>query len=382
MWRDNKWETQRRYVVPGGSVQINRARAAKAHMGAWFEDKVLSFPAFAQKVANPRTRFAELNVSGMIPQGLQCQPFEWYLKRFGHIYADGGVLPRRIFQLATTAADGSQRCLQLQGHHDWGNAAAPTDRLMMVACAETQLPNSRQWWHEANRLPSGRCCSGLRAWNSDQCLVSLNGDELRTTTCALEGQVSQFAALGDSGLLHMGQRGQTSKSFYYGGASDINGGASDRCAIVTSDAPKSALLGYYTNTRAYTSDAPEKPLNVSVASCHDGATVWARRNEAEPPEFALLSAASRATWPEPKGLPASAPLGASISREDSRGESAAGAASVAGGWDALRWLPALLVLLAALRASRARLVGMLRRLHVYVWRCCLRSALRVVDAAA
>ena len=40
---------------------------------------------------------------------------------------------------------------------------------------------------------------------------------------------------------------------------------------------------------------------VTLGSCRNGATVWARRAAFEPPEFAMLSSQSRDAWPEPGG---------------------------------------------------------------------------------
>ena len=255
MWRTGDKLTRARYVVPGGSAQLNRARAAKAHMGDWFVPKVLTFPAFRRFAP---TRGDELEVGAMAnPPGLSCRPFEWYLRRFAHIYADGGVLPRQVYQLsAAPAAGGPPRCLQLRAHNEWGNAFAPSDVLELAACEDGQKPNSRQWWHAANRLPNGRCCGGLRSWNSDQCLTA-GGSALRTAVCSLEGSPSQRAALDDDGLLRVGGRS---------------------CAI-----------------------APAGLGAVTLGSCRNGATVWARRAAFEPPEFAMLSSQSRDAWPEPGG---------------------------------------------------------------------------------
>ena len=49
MWRtSDAKQTLARYTVPRGASARNRARAAKAHFGAYFGAKTLTFPAFKQ----------------------------------------------------------------------------------------------------------------------------------------------------------------------------------------------------------------------------------------------------------------------------------------------------------------------------------------------
>ena len=53
-----------------------------------------------------------------------------------------------------------------------------------------------EWWQRSNRHDNGKCCSGLRVWNTDQCLVSSgSNDRLRTTVCDLEGPAAQRATV-------------------------------------------------------------------------------------------------------------------------------------------------------------------------------------------
>ena len=65
-------------------------------------------------------------------------------------------------------------------------------------CDDAKRRNSGQWWHASNRDHNKRCCSGLKAWNTDQCLVSGSvGSQLATSVCDLQGTPSQTVALDD-----------------------------------------------------------------------------------------------------------------------------------------------------------------------------------------
>lgn len=121
-----------------------------------------------------------------------CQSFQWYLDRFSYIYRDAGVIPEEVFQLSP---DGGQNCLQITPNRKWGNAREASDHLMLQPCKE-EHQGSNQWWHASNRKPDGTCCTGLRVWNTDQCL-----DNGATSICDLDGVTTQFAGLESNGVL-------------------------------------------------------------------------------------------------------------------------------------------------------------------------------------
>lgn len=56
--------------------------------------------------------------------------------------------------------------------------------------------DDRQRWHGANRdvsLPEKPCCSGLRAWNTDQCINGVNDGKATTFVCDISGnRADQF----------------------------------------------------------------------------------------------------------------------------------------------------------------------------------------------
>lgn len=205
MWRDGKHRAK--YKVAPGDAVLNRARAVKAHAGPWFE-KTATFPAFAKYQADGGE---SLDVSSITDgmKGLQCKSFEWFLWRFQYIYRDAGVLPSKVFQLEIVNDDDAEEhkgdpplCLQLQGHSQWNNAAAPNDATKLWPCEDLQgnaPTGGTQWWHRSNRNEEGECCGGLRVWNTDQCL---NTNGVTTGVCTLTD--SHRAYLTKSGKLRVG----------------------------------------------------------------------------------------------------------------------------------------------------------------------------------
>jgi len=47
-------------------------------------------------------------------------------------------------------------------------------------------PNAQRW-HRSNKDRTGKCCSGLRAWNTDQCVAGIsNRKSFATHVCTVE----------------------------------------------------------------------------------------------------------------------------------------------------------------------------------------------------
>ena len=256
MWRDgSKPKTGARYSVPAGAPEKNRARAAKAHFGEWFSKKTLTFPSFQRFVADGGS---SLDVSNIlkVKEGLKCKPFSWYLDHFSHVYRDGGVLPRTIYQLEALGGGAEPLCLQMRAHQFWTNAGAPDDELVLRPCSDA---GKTQWWHRANRAASGerKCCTGMRNWNSDQCVV-MRGGKAATTVCDLDsGNTMQMVSLGADGKLRFG----------FQGAGDTSCVSASRGGSVT------------------------------VAAC-SAATKWRRRHAKTPVEFSILDAELQEKWPK------------------------------------------------------------------------------------
>lgn len=191
MWRQGaKQNTRAKYKIPGGSSVVNRARAFKAHAPEMFGNKTVTFGPFSQWKS---TGGNDLDVESIQApmRDLQCQDFNWYMDFFSYIYRDAGYIPKEVFQLTP---DGGKTCLSLKSR-GWGSGGSPNDSLIMDECSTVpglEATSGRQYWHKANRDSEGKCCGGLRAWNTDQCVMP----GLRTSVCALSGQPAQLTADG------------------------------------------------------------------------------------------------------------------------------------------------------------------------------------------
>lgn len=254
MWRDgSKPKTAARYRVPPGAPAKNRARAAKAHMGAFFA-KTLTFPAFGSYQADQGKGLDVADIEGVKEKLGTCKPFEWYLRKFDYIYKAAGLLPAHIFELE---ADESGQCLALGAHQSWGNANAPDDTLVMRPCKDDPDVDGQQWWHGSNRGGSGRCCTGFRNWNSDQCIESHGPGNLRSSVCDLDSSNrGQAVALSDAGALQFGTAGG-----------------------------RGHCLKYEAATKAVVS-----------APCSETSTVWHMREKKRPMEYELLSPEMQKFW--------------------------------------------------------------------------------------
>lgn len=198
MWRSGKKNTRAKYKLPPNSSGLNRARAFKAHAPEMFAKKTVTFSTFAKW---RETGGSDLDVQSIqAPMNkLQCNDFDWYLDFFSYIYRDGGYIPKEVFQLTP---DGGTTCLMLKSKRSWGSGGSPSDTLVLDQCTNVSglaATSGTQYWHKANRTPEGRCCSGLRAWNTDECVM--NG--LKTSVCSMSGQPAELTA---EGVLKVGSK--------------------------------------------------------------------------------------------------------------------------------------------------------------------------------
>lgn len=114
------------------------------------------------------------------------------MHRFKHVYEDGGLIPSETFLLGATLdkSDSSGLCLTYEG------MAGTSPNGQGVASLQPCNPdNERQRWHGANRdiQQKGQpCCSGLRAWNTDQCIRRVS-DKVQTFVCDVSGKNSEQA---------------------------------------------------------------------------------------------------------------------------------------------------------------------------------------------
>jgi len=180
MWRmSNQPKTRAKYHVPPGSSQKNRQRAAKAWFGGLY-NKTLQFPEFGQFRGAGQSGLGSLDNYDDIKSRMECKPFVWFLDRFPQIYHWGGLIPPTVFMLREVD---SGMCVTRPGGR-WGNAAAPTGTTRLAPC---DRDDPVQWFHGANQKQGQKqCCSGIRSWNSDQCLQK-QGDGLETGVCTMDG---------------------------------------------------------------------------------------------------------------------------------------------------------------------------------------------------
>jgi len=125
-----------------------------------------------------------------------CRPFAWYLRRFKAIYEDGGIVPPEIFMIRE---EKSGKCLHFKGHA--GTSGSGHETVQLDAC---NPDNNLFFWHLGNvNRKTGRCCSGLRAWNTEQCFQGVIGKgKAGTGICEVTGRNGQQVwALTEDGQL-------------------------------------------------------------------------------------------------------------------------------------------------------------------------------------
>lgn len=251
MWRTpNDPRTMARYTVPPGASQKNRVRAAAAWFGP-FAEKLSAFPSLAQV---HKAGSGDLRTFKEVQKRLKCKSFAWFLHRFKHVYVDGGLLPQETFLLRTKM----DRCLTYLG----GAGTSPTGQ-GQVGLQPCNKENDRQRWHMANRDAGAAampCCSGLRGWNTDQCLTASSGQALATTVCDISGR-------------HPGQQWQLTEDGQLKQAGGFLGGS---CLVPS-----------------------EGSAGVAAASC-TGVETWEKHATAEPLESRLYrEAGEREGWGAP-----------------------------------------------------------------------------------
>lgn len=185
MWRvPGDPRTAPRYTVKPGAANANRARAAVAWFGE-FGEKLGSFPQLAPDRRGPDGGpwYGDIGNILEVRQRLKCRSFAWFMHRFKHVYEDGGLIPAETFGIRAVA-DG--QCLTYEGQP--GTSPNGYGRAVLRPC---EPGSERQRWHVANRDMSrqGQCCSGIRAWNTDQCIIGASqGTAVKTFVCDIAGK--------------------------------------------------------------------------------------------------------------------------------------------------------------------------------------------------
>jgi len=181
MWRTGDRRTGARYHHVGDSGQ-NRARAVYAWYGE-FTEKLLHYPQFARRqTGSSKPWYGDLSNIFSVRDRLKCRPFSWFIRRFKGIYEDGGLLPQKVFMLRESQTG---KCLKYDGYA--GTSGSGSGKAKLVSCDDNT--NHRLYWHLGNRKRrGGQCCSGIRAWNTDQCLQDVGGGAFRTGICDVSGR--------------------------------------------------------------------------------------------------------------------------------------------------------------------------------------------------
>jgi len=132
-----------------GQPTNNRGRVA----AAWFGEFL---PVYRGRAAS----LQEVQNLNVIKETLQCKPFSYFLYRFRRIYIEGGLVARTAFQLRDRTRG---LCFTSRGHR--------------VVATECLADGKNQWFQLGNMDPrTKKCCKGLRAYKTNDCVDSL--DEL------------------------------------------------------------------------------------------------------------------------------------------------------------------------------------------------------------
>jgi len=203
MWRVAQDKRTQSHYNRLGDTNKNRARAVYAWYGE-FAEKLKDYPNFARRLANSDHGlpwYGNLSNILEVKERLKCRPFSWFLKRFKHLYEDAGMIPKQVFMLRE---EKTGQCLRFEGGA--GTSGSGFGTVGLAACSPET--DDRLFWHMGNakRTVNGlECCSGLRAWNTDQCLQDSVGN-IKTGVCDVSGtkQDQHWRIAGDKGELQRG----------------------------------------------------------------------------------------------------------------------------------------------------------------------------------
>jgi len=201
MWRvASDPRTHPKYVVPTNAAAKNRMRAAVAWFGDYAE-KLKQFPELraGEKLADGAPWYGDISNIISVRSDLQCKSYSWFMHRFKHVYEDAGLVPREVFHLKTSSKTSGQ-CLTYTGA-----AGTSPDGRGIATLQPCDPRDDRQQWHLANRDASQAaqpCCSGIRAWNTDQCVARAQNGNVETYVCDVSGKTtSQVWSLTTDGRL-------------------------------------------------------------------------------------------------------------------------------------------------------------------------------------
>ena len=179
MWRTNdKPDTKAKYIVPEGSVNTNRYRAALAWFGEYI-DKVQEFAIFSKFKEPTSVPLPNVDSILTVKKQLKCKPLQWFFDRFSKIYFDAGVLADQTFRIRDEHSNlcMARRAKETRDEHD-------------VVAAPCSTEDALQLWHKGNR-DEEVCCSGLRNYDSMYCLSGGSSGGVKATECNTFGKNDQ-----------------------------------------------------------------------------------------------------------------------------------------------------------------------------------------------
>lgn len=162
MWRVGDPRTRAHYSVKAKGTD-NRGRV----VSAWYD----AFIPFYRGHAVPREQTQNYE---SFKHKLACKPFSYFLYRFRKMYVEGGVIPREEFLLREKSTG-----LCLTGH-GMGTAGSACD-----------AKNHKQVFQQGNvdqDAHPGKCCSGIRQAQSNNCLDFFNENGANWYSCDLSGK--------------------------------------------------------------------------------------------------------------------------------------------------------------------------------------------------
>lgn len=166
-------------------------------------DKAYKEPTYALDGPNPANKgesdawFGDISSAKEVQARLHCRPFVWFLHRFRHIYEGAGLIPQKIFMIREAS---THRCLRFEQYYEenhwvFGKWVKFGEEVLTNANGYANLwhcdkTDDNQYWHISNLkgFENGEddCCSGIRVWNSDQCLRQPS-HVFYTGQCKIEG---------------------------------------------------------------------------------------------------------------------------------------------------------------------------------------------------
>lgn len=184
MWRiDSRTRKNYQHI---GDPSVNRMRAVQGWMGVFGDKAKYEYP-----LGRVKDRTGDLSNIWEVRDRLKCKPYVYYLWRFRSIFLDGGMVPEKIFGLKSNG-----QCLRYTS-----SAGTSGDGQGTVELDETCTMTDRHRFHAANRMsPKYKnvrgglnnadntiALSGLRAWNTDQCIEGASEGHIRTHVCIVTG---------------------------------------------------------------------------------------------------------------------------------------------------------------------------------------------------